>query len=203
MIQNIEIGKRIKIRRQGLKISLRELARRTELTASFLSQVENGKANVSLDSLRRIAETMEVPLFYFLSETSENSSDPYQKSNSKEPIPESIQYIPVVRSAFRPKLYLPSSGVVYELLTPDMGRKMEAFSGKLAPGTGNIARKLREPTEEFVFVLSGTLFVGLDYGDFILNAGDSIYFEGERLRKLVCASEEEATWISVITPAVF
>jgi transcriptional regulator with XRE-family HTH domain len=44
------------------------LSRRTILTASFISQVENGKANVSLDSLRRITKALGVQILYFLSE---------------------------------------------------------------------------------------------------------------------------------------
>jgi uncharacterized cupin superfamily protein len=81
---------------------------------------------------------------------------------------------------------------------------MEAFLGQLSPGTGNVARRLRKPTEELIYVLSGALLVELETGSYVLNSGDSIYFEGEMLRKLECASQnEDASWISVITPAVF
>lgn len=206
-MQATRLGERLKRRRQEMGISLRELARRTDLTASFLSQVENAKANLSLDSLRRIAGTLEVPLFYFLSEVSDVSNEEVVRIsnhlNNMESVSDVPRYSPVVRSDIRPKLFLPSSGVTYEMLTPDMGRKMEAFCGRLSPGTGNVARKLRESTEEFIYVLSGSLMVGLNYGDFLLNAGDSIYFEGDKLNNLVCASDQEVSWISVITPSVF
>ena len=43
--EDIQVGQRIKERRQLLGISLRELANRTELSAAFLSQVERGQAN--------------------------------------------------------------------------------------------------------------------------------------------------------------
>lgn len=42
---------------------------------------------------------------------------------------------------------------------------MKAICGRLAPGTGNVARRLRKPTEEFIFVLSGASCVGLDAGE--------------------------------------
>ena len=68
----------------------------------------------------------------------------------------------------------------------------------------NVARRLRKPTEEFIFVLSGRLLIGLGEKDHILNPGDSIYFEGYDLQMLACASEDEDVfWISVITPPVF
>jgi quercetin dioxygenase-like cupin family protein len=81
---------------------------------------------------------------------------------------------------------------------------MEPIFGRLSPGTGNVARRLRKPTEEFIFVLVGKLLIGVGEEEYILNAGDSIYFEGYDLQKLACASEaEDVIWISVITPPVF
>jgi transcriptional regulator with XRE-family HTH domain len=209
-----KIGPRIKEQRSLAGISLRELARRTELTPSFISQLENNKTNVSLDSLRRIAEALNVSLLYFLADTLSEISG-YEKaapvdsveSGVTSSLPEAKAYSPVVKADSRAKLILPVAGdsnVIYEKLGPDIGRTMGAFCGRLKPGTGNIARKLREPTEEFIYVLSGVLLIVLDYGEYVLNPNDTIYFDGEALREISCFSDnEEAVWISVITPAVF
>jgi hypothetical protein len=188
-------------------LSLRELARRTDVTASFLSQVERGTSNLSLDSLRRIAEALEVSLMQFLEEPS--PPDITELSAHLDPVPcegedRITEYSPVVRAGCRPRLILPPSGVEYELLVPDLSLRLEAFMGRLAPGTGNVARRLREPTEEFVYILSGDLIVGLDGREYLLHAGDSICFKGETLTKMACGSgDRDAVWISVITPPVF
>jgi|TARA_B100001964_G_scaffold139652_1_gene153962 transcriptional regulator with XRE-family HTH domain len=167
-----------------LGLSLRELARRTDVTASFLSQVELDQTNTSLNSLRRIAEALDVSILYFLED------GPHQD--------------PVVRADSRSRLSFANLEVVYELLTSDLSRKMEMFLGKLGPNTGNVARRLREPTEECIYVLTGSLLIGLDSGEYILNPGDSIYFDGVLLHKLANAcDDEETTWISVVTPPVF
>ena len=109
-----------------------------------------------------------------------------------------------MRAGCRPRLYFPNSGVNYELLVKDLTRNMEPIYGRLSPGTGNVARRLRKPTEEFIFVLVGKLLIGIEDEEYILNPGDSIYFEGYDLQKLACASEnEDVIWISVITPPVF
>ena len=193
------LGYRLRQRRQELRMSLREVADKTGLTASFLSQVERSKVNPSLDSLRRIAEELEVPLLYFLSENSRKHSKSSEQTYNK-----GHKYNPVMRSNLRPKIMLPVSGVVYEKLILDLNRKMEPFCGRLFPGTGNIARRLREPTEEFIYVISGALLIGLGSEEYILYKDDSIYFEGEELQKLACASEDEdVVWISIITPPVF
>lgn len=200
------VGQRMKTRRKELGFTIRELARRTGLSASFISQVENRKTKVSLDSLRLIAEHLDTPIHYFFSEPPPEVSYAEAITSCIDDIDpsETMEYSPVVRSGCRPQLFLPDSGVNYELLVKDLTRNMEPFMGRLSPGTKNVARRLRKPTEEIVFVLAGKLLIGVQDKEYILNPGDSIYFEGYDLQKLVCASEtEDAVWISVITPPAF
>ncbi|KAA3654783.1 MAG: XRE family transcriptional regulator, partial [Chloroflexi bacterium] len=186
------IGERIKVRRLEIGLTGRELARRTGLSASFISQLERGKTKISLESLRLIAENLEVSILHFLSEElPAPESQPNQETVLLPKIRDSV-----VRVDNRPQLTFPDSGVCYELLARDLSRKMEAMCGRLSPGTGNVARRLRLPTEEFIYVLSGSLIVGLQSGEHCLNPNDTIYFEGHDLVKLVCVSaDEDAVWI--------
>jgi transcriptional regulator with XRE-family HTH domain len=177
------IGQKIRKRRDDFQLSLRDMAARTGLTASFISQVERGIANPSLNSLRKIAECLEVPLLFFLTDDSKKS--------------------PVVRRNSRPRLDLDNLSVIYEMIVPDLSHKMEAFVGTVECGTGNVVRSLKVPTEEIILVLSGALKISLQDGEYILNQGDSIYFEGAQLVSLSCASNEKAEWVSIITPPVF
>lgn len=189
------VGKRIKQRRQEIGLSLREVARRADVSASFISQVERGESSTSLDSLRRIAEALDVPVLYFLSE--DPKPDPNGASDNQ-------RLVFVLRNGYRPKLDLQDSRVSYELLTPDLNRQMEVIIGRLSPGSGNVAKPLKVPTEEFIYVLSGCLAVGIGQEEFLLCPGDSVYFEGVELNKLACASEDEdVVWMSVITPPAF
>jgi transcriptional regulator with XRE-family HTH domain len=183
MPEEAYIGHKIRERRLDLGLSIRELGRRTDLTASFLSQVELGQANTSINSLRKIADALEVPMLFFFTE--------------------SMHPDPVIRAAERPQITFSDLPVTYELLTPDRSRKMELFCGKLGPNTGNIARRLNAQTEECIFVLSGQLAVGLLSGEYLLDPGDSIYFYGDELESLSCGSDEEVRWISCITPPAF
>ena len=206
MTADQDVGLRIKSRRKELDLTIRELARRTGLSASFISQVERSKTKISLDSLRLIAEHLDTPIHHFFTEPEPEVSytaaiAPCEDNYDQSPL---IEYTPVVRSGCRPRLYLPDSGVNYELLVKDLTRNMEPIFGRLSPGTGNVARRLRKPTEEFIFVLAGKLLIGINEKEYILNPGDSIYFEGYDLQKIACASEtEDVIWISVITPPVF
>jgi len=200
-----EIGERIHQRRTELGITIRELGRRTNLSASFISQVERGKVNVSIDSLQRIASNLEVSILYFLPPSHSGETPATSQAHASGPIqPEnSLEYNPVVRANSRPRLTLPASGITYELLVNALTRKMEAIYEILKPGASKETRPLRQPTEEFIYVISGSLRMSLDIGEYTLNPGDSIYFEGRQLKRLSCESEnQDAVWISVITPPV-
>ncbi len=183
MPENPIVAKRLNKRRTELGLSLRSLAEKTCLTASFLSQLERGVTNPSLKSLQKISDALGVPLLYFLSESPSQS--------------------PVVRAGKRSKLDLEDNRVSYELLTPDLTGSMEALQGRIKSGCDNIVRQLSVETEEFIIVLEGALLVRLKDQEYTLEVGDSIYFNGRDLVRLCCASECEASWISVITPPVF
>jgi len=177
------IGERIRARRTELNLSLRDLAERVDLTASFLSQIERDLADPSIKSLRKIATALNVPMLHFL---------------AREDVA-----APVVRKDSRKRLLLPHSRVMYELLTPDLNRKMEMFLGKIQPSEESVAQPLPQPTEECILVLEGALNIRLDDAEYDLEAGDSIYFEGPRLRVLRAIGDQPAVFVSAMTPAVF
>ncbi len=78
------IGQKLKIRRAELKLSLRALADQTGLSAVFLSQIERGVSNPSLNSLQKIATSLRVPLHYFLTSTPESTFNRSQQNNQKK-----------------------------------------------------------------------------------------------------------------------
>jgi len=179
----VEIGQRIRDRRKELGLSLRELAEQVDLTASFLSQVERDLTSPSIESLSRISQALEVPVFHFLIEPGGQC--------------------PVVRRDARTLLNLPDSNLVYQLLTPDLNRTMEAFLAEREPGQEKITVKLREETEEFIYVLAGQLEIELSGEVYLLGPGDTVYFEGHSLQRLVARGDETLRFISVITPPIF
>jgi transcriptional regulator with XRE-family HTH domain len=176
------LGERIKQRRKELKLSLRQLAEKVDLTASFLSKIELGQSSPSIDSLRKISQELGVPIFYFLVDEAARS--------------------PVVRADQRLKLRRPNSSLVFELLTPDLTRRMEAFLFEQEPGGGNYASPPTQYTEELIHVLSGRLEVELLQGTYELEAGDTIYFEGPSLRSLRAIGTETMRLLAVVTPPV-
>jgi transcriptional regulator with XRE-family HTH domain len=205
MSTNEQIGLRIQQQRAARGFTLRGLAEKAGLSPAFISQIERGKVAPSLDSLRSLAEVLQVPLFYFfvVEELPPGVLCLPDSSTGAELDQEDEEYSPVVRSYNRPRLTLPHSDSIYELLSIDVARKMEAFIARLGPGGHYQVRRLRQPTEEIIFVLSGALKLGLGDQFHTLYAGDAVYFDGEKLTSMDCASDQEAVWLSVITPPMF
>ena len=94
----MKIGIQVRGRRNELGLSLRDLGKRTGLTASFLSQVENDQVSPSLNSLQRIATALNVPMFSLLNDTPGGN---------------------VIKSNERRKITFEDSRISYDLLTSD------------------------------------------------------------------------------------
>lgn len=62
------VGGRIREVRNGLALSQGELAERASLTRPYLSAVERGRQNITLEALLRLADALEVPLTDLLRE---------------------------------------------------------------------------------------------------------------------------------------
>ncbi len=177
------LGSRIRSKRLEKDLSLREVAEKAGLTASFLSQVERDLAEPSITSLRRIAQALGVPIFYFLLDSAEES--------------------PVVRSNARKVLRLPESHVTYELLSPDLDRKMEVVMGRLAPERSTCDVPLTHPGEECIIVLEGSADIELGTEVHRLDKGDSIYYFCSVPHKLMNVGDGDLKFIMVITPPAF
>src|SRR6185312_4589375 len=78
-------GAAVRLRRDHLGISQEELAGRAGLHRTYISDVERGARNVSLESIFRLATALEVPLSVLFARLEELSSDqPARPSVSAE-----------------------------------------------------------------------------------------------------------------------
>ena len=58
-----KLGKNIKNFRISQNLSLKKLAEKVDVSPSMLSQIESGKANPSLNTLKLISKHLKVPMF--------------------------------------------------------------------------------------------------------------------------------------------
>lgn len=178
------LGERIRMRRQQLNISLQELAGRTGLTASFLSQAEREMAEPSISSLRRIADALEVPVFYFLLDDSTPS--------------------PLVRRAERRVLRLHDTPAQWELLSPaDPNLQLEVVLTRLPPGVSAEDEPITHPGEECFVVLEGEMSIDVAGVNYRLAEGDSIQFRASLPHRINNPGERELAVLAAITPPRF
>ena len=177
----ILVGERIKKRRTELGFSLKELADAINMTAGYLSRVENNKTSPSLDALQAISQALQVPMFHFL------SSGPRDM---------------IVRADKRRILYFTDSKIGYELLTPDLDHQMMSLMIRMEPGVKRVTIPLTRPNEQWMFVLQGCMDIDVDGSNHNLQPGDSIYYDGNLLRDFSSVGTEELILICCMVPPV-
>ncbi|MCB1025218.1 MAG: helix-turn-helix transcriptional regulator [Acidobacteria bacterium] len=62
LISTIELGRAIKRRREELGLSLRDVADKTEVSASTLSRIENGTGKPDADNIARLTSWLDMPI---------------------------------------------------------------------------------------------------------------------------------------------
>lgn len=72
----MSVGERIKALRQERKLTLRELSQKADISISFLSDIENGRSNPSLERLKAIAEALNTTVSYLLGEEQDTPVTP-------------------------------------------------------------------------------------------------------------------------------
>jgi transcriptional regulator with XRE-family HTH domain len=173
------------IRRDRLRrgLTLAQLATQVNLTVSALSQIERGASDPSLNSLRRIAQAFDVPMFQFLVGTS----------------PREI----VVRRDRRIRLTFPNRELEYELVSADTSGEFEVLALALSPGGTTGAQAGSHASEECAVVLSGRVVAEVAGQEYDLGPGDSIKIHRELPHKFSNPNDEEAELLIIIDPPTF
>jgi transcriptional regulator with XRE-family HTH domain len=176
-----QLGRRIRALRTERGLTLTGLAARVGITRSFLSSVERGVAYPSILVLRSIAAALEVPVFLLFTAPESNGI--------------------VVRKEARKVIRPPGAALSYELLSPDIRRKMEMIIVRLKPGVDGSA--MAHDGEECALVLKGRVVITVGDVDYELNQGDSIYYDSGLPHKARALGDEHAEIVSAITPPNF
>ncbi|MBF0252306.1 MAG: helix-turn-helix transcriptional regulator [Candidatus Omnitrophica bacterium] len=180
------VGVNIKRLREEQGLTLRSLAQRLGLSASFLSQVESGKAAPSLSTLKSISTALATTIGNLIGEDQKIVSNP------------------VVKVSERKHLGGIGNGVNLFLLTSrDPNKQMEPILFKLKEDAESGATTYKHFGQEFVLVLKGSIEITLNDMSYILQKGDSIYFNSSvpHAFKNTGKGEAEAVW--VVTPPTF
>jgi transcriptional regulator with XRE-family HTH domain len=185
------LGPRLREIRLERGISLRELARRLELSPSSISQIETGKMRPSVRTLYALALEFGVTVDEVLLE---QGPPPRAERSPTVPGPG----LALQRAEGRPAIAL-NAGVTWERLMFWADEDVDFIEASYAPGgaSGPPDALLRHNGHEFGHVLSGNLHVVVGFDEFILGPGDSISFPSSTPHRLSNEGSEpvHAIWV--------
>lgn len=182
---SLMIGERIRQARSG-RFTIEQLAKVAGVSSGRISQLEQGNANPSFDTLWKLARALDLPLGSFFDGV---TADPGRM---------------LVRKAENKQLRLPQDGLVYELLTPDLQGSLEVFKFFLPPLFDRSSHRITHIGEECMHLLSGAVTVFVAEQEFQLEAGDSITYNAALPHSIANTSPlEPASLIAAVTPPSF
>ena len=175
------IGLRILELRKAKKMSLRELAKRSHLSAGLLSKIENFRTVPSLSVLIAIATSLEVDVAVLV-----------KNINSA-----SAPYLLVRADAGRSEIREDSKGLLYKyLLSQDLlNYTLRVNEVHISPQT--YRKPLSTNALELVHVLEGTVQYGFKNEEVSLQTGDTLYFDGLGAHSVRNATDQPARLLKV------
>lgn len=179
------IGKRLQAIRKQKSLSIQELARRSKVAPSFISQVERGINSISVASLKKILDAMNTSLGGFFREEVTAAPRIYYRK-------EEIRNI-----GTRNGLEL------FELAPDHPDRKLQMIREVYAAGADTGPDMYSHDAEEASFCVEGRVEVTVGGKTFVLNEGDGAYFNSNTPHRVRNPFEQRAVVISVNTPPSF
>jgi transcriptional regulator with XRE-family HTH domain len=177
------LGPRIRALREGMDLSLRDLATRSGVSAPMLSQVERGETSPTLQVAARIASGLDLRLSQLLRLDEEGA-------------------VSIVRRSERRRQR--RDGHAYEVLTPPLpGQRAEVTQHTLAPGARTGAPgdpPMHEPgSRETVLVTRGAVTFSCDGARHELHEGDAVTFDADLPHHFENPGKEEAVLLGVLS----
>lgn len=174
------LSKRLRQLRNEQGLTLADVAKQSGLSTAMVSHVERGQVDPSLESLRRLAQTLGVPLFELFRE-------------------EDDAPITVVRHNERRSISNSENGITYSLASRT-GGSLELLEATLPAGEPSTPELRSHKSEECVLVQRGSLTVEFRTQTVVLEQGDSCHFDSTLPHRFVNQTEDPVLYLVAVTP---
>jgi transcriptional regulator with XRE-family HTH domain len=176
------LGARVRALREGMDLSLRDLAERTGVSPPMLSQVERGETSPTLAVAARIAAGLDLSLSQLLRL-------------------DEARHVVVVRRG-RGRRRRRGGHAVEELTPPLPGQRADVSRHRLEPGAatgGADDPPMHEPgSRETAIVIAGAPTLCVDGERYSLRAGDSVTFDADLNHHFENDRDEAAELLAVV-----
>jgi transcriptional regulator with XRE-family HTH domain len=189
MGNNKVIGVKIKSIRESKQLSLTDMAERSGLGIEQVERIENNVDFPSLAPLIKIARVLGVRLGTFLDDQTELGPVVCRKKDSNED--NSI--------SFSNNAAVSHKHMEYHSLSQDKsGRHMEPFLIDIAPSENADFTLSTHEGEEFIYVLAGIVEINYGKNTYLLDEGDSIYYDSIVAHHVHAANGSAAKILGVV-----
>jgi transcriptional regulator with XRE-family HTH domain len=192
------IGARLAELRKEHRYSIRSLATRANVSASLISDVERGKVEPSISTLKRVASALGTTLTYFFSDPTESNSRVVRASERV-----ALSRGSSGRAKGEVRSAMQTSGIRFELASPEQAENLEAIYGRYDVGASMGDEPVTHEGEEWGMVLHGRLKVWVGDEIHFLDPGDSIWFPSTTPHRMENVANEQTEYIWVDTPKSF
>ncbi|MBZ4661987.1 MAG: Cupin 2, conserved barrel domain protein [Thermotoga sp.] len=175
----VRIGEKLRKLRLSKGLTQEELAERTDLSRSFISQLESDKTSPSIDTLERILEALGTDLKHFFSDVEEERV--------------------VFKKEERVPVYDEPEGVKSEILMSGVeDKEIDPILVTLEPGAQTEEESYHEGSE-FGFVIQGRIDLYLDDKRYRLKEGDCFYYKAGKKHYVKNSGKKKAVllWIMI------
>ena len=175
------IGNRVRHLRQGARLTLRDLARRSGVSAAMISEVERGAKSPTVTLLSALAEALGVSMARLV----EDDSPPQAIAVMREPDHRGITV---------------GEGVAIKYLGPHAeSSKVTFVYGEMEPGGhSDLISSHGAGSIERMYVARGSIELTVGSEVAVINAGDSCTYVGDRSHRFRNLSDTVTTWYNVI-----
>ncbi|HEY5200825.1 MAG TPA: cupin domain-containing protein [Acidothermaceae bacterium] len=186
------LGPRIRAERVAANISLRELARRIEVSASLLSQIERGLAQPSVSTLWAVVAALDFSLDSLFDPPAEPGATRRESSPTR-----------LLRAADRPVIEL-DGHVRWERLTPSSDPDVVFAFVTYEPHQPSeaVPPAATHRGREYGYLVSGRLLIEADGMEYRLGRGDSIVLDSQLPHRFraIGKTAARAVWWNLESP---
>jgi transcriptional regulator with XRE-family HTH domain len=184
-VDDIILQKKIAEFRKSRGLTISELANLVNLTPSMLSQIERGTANPSINTLKLIAKSLDIPVYRFFVD------EDHEEKN-------------ILRAKDRKRVqFTENNGFAYEMLTPDVPSNIEFIQMEIHPDASSSDTPMAHQGEEVAVVTQGTVNIILETKEYILKKGDSIRIGPQIPHRWFNPYKDITRIIFAVTPPLF
>ncbi len=181
------IGQKVKSIRESKSISIEQLAQGSGLTVDQITLIEENQNLPSLAPLIKIARFMGVRLGTFLDDSQDLGPVVCRKGDQ----PKGVSFSSETASSHNNLNF-------FSLAQSKVGRSMEPFLIDIDSASSTGYQLSSHEGEEFLFVLEGVIEVTYGKSKYVLEAGESIYYDSIVEHNVHAANESKAKILAVV-----